>query len=141
MFRHRHHRLRRRNKHARSIRDNNAARRRFRKAFDSVWESSTGQPDTRFGTTAGHFAATRFEYGQQIAASMPHVGCIQKEHLVDEYRRSAQTLLESLTVLHTRMGTVDRDEYERLRRISEQSRMSAERVRLELEQHIADHRC
>jgi len=39
------------------------------------------------------------------------------------------------------MGTVEKDEYDRLRRITDEDRMKAEHARLEMERHVADHQC
>jgi len=69
------------------------------------------------------------------------MGCVEKLRLVDAYRKATECLLTSLTQLHTKMGTVERDEYDRLRRITEDDRMKADQARLEMERHIADHRC
>lgn len=69
------------------------------------------------------------------------MGCAEKSRLVDAYRKGTELLLASLDDLSTRMGTVDKDEYERLRRITEENRMKAEQARLNMERHVADHRC
>jgi hypothetical protein len=43
---------------------------------------------------------------------------------------------------HCRIGNVAaKDEYERLRRITEENRMKAEQGRLNMERHVVDHRC
>ena len=36
---------------------------------------------------------------------------------------------------------VEKDEYDRLRRIPDEDRMEAEHARLEMERHVADHQC
>jgi hypothetical protein len=69
------------------------------------------------------------------------MGCVEKLRLVDAYRKATEDLLTSLTDLHRKMGTVEKDEYDRLRRITDDDRMKAEHARLEMERHIADHRC
>lgn len=48
-----------------------------------------------------------------------------------------EMLLASLTELHSRMGTVEKDEYDRLPRITDEDRMKAEHARLEIERHVA----
>jgi hypothetical protein len=48
-----------------------------------------------------------------------------------------EMLLASLTELHSRVGTVEKDEYDRLRRITDEDRMKAEHARLEIERHVA----
>ncbi len=67
--------------------------------------------------------------------------CAEKSRLLEAYRKGTEMLLSSLDELSTRMGTVDKDEYERLRRITDENRMKAEQARLDMERHIADHRC
>ena len=37
------------------------------------------------------------------------------------------------------MGTVEKDEYDRLRRITDEDRTKAEHARLEMERHVGDH--
>jgi len=37
------------------------------------------------------------------------------------------------------MGTVEKDEYDRLRRITDEDRMKPEHARLEMERHVGDH--
>jgi hypothetical protein len=69
------------------------------------------------------------------------MGCLEKTRLVDAYRKATEMLLASLTELHSRMGTVEKDEYDRLRRITDEDRMKAEHARLEMERHVADHQC
>ena len=69
------------------------------------------------------------------------MGCVEKTRLVDAYRKATEMLLESLTELHSRMGTVEKDGYDRLRKITDEDRMKAEHARLEMERHVADHQC
>jgi hypothetical protein len=64
------------------------------------------------------------------------MGCAERLGLVDAYRKATEMLLASLTELHSRMRTVDKDEYDRQRRITDEDRMKAEHARLEIE-HVA----
>jgi hypothetical protein len=67
--------------------------------------------------------------------------CPEKTRLLNEYSEATQKFSESVSVLQTRMGTVPKNEYDRLVRLSETHRVRSEQARLDMERHIADHGC
>ena len=67
--------------------------------------------------------------------------CAEKEHLLGLYDAAANEFSRTVSVLKLRMGVLSREEYRRLRQFSEHARIKLEQVRLDLEQHIAEHGC
>ena len=58
-----------------------------------------------------------------------------------EYDAATSRFSEAVRELRRKMGTSPKDEYDHLERASNQARMRSEQARLELEQHVAAHRC
>jgi hypothetical protein len=69
------------------------------------------------------------------------VSCEEKTRLAMEYEAATSAFSEAVKELHRKIGTPPREEYRRLERISSEARVNSEQARLELEQHIATHRC
>ena len=67
--------------------------------------------------------------------------CEEKSRLVLAYEATTKNFAASITELQQKMGTSSKDEYERLRRIVDETRVKSEQSRLALEQHIAEHGC
>jgi hypothetical protein len=67
--------------------------------------------------------------------------CKEKERLTLEYQMATETFSQSVTDLRQKMGTSSQEEYERLKRITEEWRVHSEKARLSLEQHIVAHNC
>jgi hypothetical protein len=67
--------------------------------------------------------------------------CEEKGRLTLEYQEATAKFSQSVTDLRQKMGTLSQDEYERLKRITEQWRVRSEEARLGLDQHVAAHNC
>ena len=67
--------------------------------------------------------------------------CEEKGRLTMEYDSATAKFSAAVSELRLRMGTSQKDEYNRLERASNQARVRSEQSRLALEQHIAAHRC
>jgi hypothetical protein len=67
--------------------------------------------------------------------------CKEKARLTIEYQAATETFSMSVTELQIKMGVSSKAEYERLKRVSEESRRHSEHARLALEQHISAHGC
>jgi hypothetical protein len=67
--------------------------------------------------------------------------CDEKVLLQRRYARATGMYTDALTFLSARIGTVDKQEYERLRYIAERFRKASDYARMELEKHTADHGC
>lgn len=68
-------------------------------------------------------------------------GCEEKVRLLADYQAAAKKYSDSVGELNQKMGTSSRDQYERLQRISDETRMKSEQARPTFEQHTAAHRC
>jgi hypothetical protein len=62
--------------------------------------------------------------------------CEEKERLTLEYQMATEKFSQSVTNLRQKMVTSSQDEYERLKRITEEWRVHSEDARLSLEQHV-----
>jgi hypothetical protein len=69
------------------------------------------------------------------------MACPEKTRLSEVYEQATKKFSVSVTELHSKMGSVPKEEYERLQRASEENRVHSEEARLALEQHIAAHKC
>ena len=67
--------------------------------------------------------------------------CAEKRLLLKAYQLATASFSNQLTMLHERIGTTARDEYESLRRAVDAERVRSEQARLALEHHVADHGC
>jgi hypothetical protein len=68
-------------------------------------------------------------------------GCQKKVILLDEYVKTTEALLDSITVLSARIGKSDKAEYDRLREATEGSRMRSELARVALDSYVTSHKC
>ena len=67
--------------------------------------------------------------------------CKKKGRLTLEYQEATAKFSQSVTNLHEKMGTSSQEEYERLKRITEEWRVHSEEARLALERHVVAHNC
>lgn len=67
--------------------------------------------------------------------------CPEKLALAEDYEATTSTFSEAVTVLHQKMGTSVKVEYERLSRLADEARLKSESARLALEKHRAAHGC
>lgn len=68
------------------------------------------------------------------------IGCAEKR-LVSEYEAATALFSEAVTLLHQRMGTSAKEEFERLNHIANEARVRSERARLAVEEHASSHDC
>ena len=68
-------------------------------------------------------------------------GCQEKAILLDEYVKTTEALLDSITVMSARIGKSDKAEYNRLREATEGYRTQSELARVALDSHVAAHKC
>lgn len=69
------------------------------------------------------------------------IGCAEKRRLVSEYEAATSLFSEAVTLLHQRMGTSAKEEFERLNHIANEARVRSERARLAVEEHASSHNC
>ena len=69
------------------------------------------------------------------------MNCEEKSRLATEYEISTAKFSEAVTELRKKMGTSEKEEYQRLDRAANEARVKSEQARLALEQHVAAHRC
>jgi hypothetical protein len=67
--------------------------------------------------------------------------CEEKLRLTEQYQTANAAFSGAVQMLVRNMGTVSREEHERLRRNSEQMRLESEAGRLNLMRHIEQHGC
>jgi CHASE3 domain sensor protein len=67
--------------------------------------------------------------------------CGEKDRLALEYQEATAQFSQSVADLREKMGTSSQEEYERLKRTTEQWRVRSEEARLAFEQHVAAHNC
>jgi hypothetical protein len=67
--------------------------------------------------------------------------CDEKTRLLRQYDDATLAFSNAVQELRRKIGTSQKEEYERLERISNEVRVKSEQARLALEQHIAGHRC
>jgi ATP-dependent helicase YprA (DUF1998 family) len=71
----------------------------------------------------------------------PTSDCDEKTRLAQQYELATSQFSEAVKKLSQKMGTSSKEEYARLDRVANESRVKSEQARLALEQHIASHRC
>jgi hypothetical protein len=69
------------------------------------------------------------------------LSCKEKERLVIEYEATVGQFAEAVAELKDKIGTLPKEEYQRLDRAADEHRMKSEQARLALEQHVAAHGC
>ena len=69
------------------------------------------------------------------------MSCKEKDRLVSEYEATTVHFSEAVAELNDKIGTMPKEEYQRLDRAADEHRMKSEQARLALEQHIAAHGC
>ena len=67
--------------------------------------------------------------------------CEEKTRLGEEYEAATGRFCSAVTDLQQKMGTLPREEYDRMTRAANEARVKSEHARLALEEHIAVHRC
>ena len=67
--------------------------------------------------------------------------CEEKGRLALEYQEATEKFCQAVTELQEKLGKSSQEEYQRLKRVSEEWRVRSEQARLALEQHVAAHRC
>jgi hypothetical protein len=67
--------------------------------------------------------------------------CEEKDRLLREYNFATADFSRAVQVLHSRIGVLTKEEYQRVQRFSEESRLRSEKARLELERHTSEHGC
>ena len=67
--------------------------------------------------------------------------CEEKTRLAAEYESATGKFSAAVTELNHKIGISPKEEYERLDRAANESRVKSEQARLALEQHVAAHRC
>jgi len=71
----------------------------------------------------------------------PNVSCTEKYRLWRAYSFAIADFSRAVQVLNRYTGTMDREEYERLRNFANQAEWTSEQARRELERHAAEHGC
>lgn len=69
------------------------------------------------------------------------MNCKTKARLTMEYEAATTKFSQAVTELRHKIGTISKEEYERLSRDSNDERLKSKQARLALEQHTAEHRC
>jgi ElaB/YqjD/DUF883 family membrane-anchored ribosome-binding protein len=67
--------------------------------------------------------------------------CEEKHRLTGEHHAAIESYGDAVSKLLNGIGTTAKDDYERLRKRADEFRLYSERMRLALEQHIAEHGC
>lgn len=67
--------------------------------------------------------------------------CEEKERLLRIYSFASSDYSRAVQVLQRRLGTISKEEYQKLREFTEKTRELTEQSRLALEQHCAAHGC
>ena len=67
--------------------------------------------------------------------------CRDKTVLLLEYTAAVKEYADAIAELHELMATIPKSEYERLYRIAEMARITAEEARSAMEKHIRQHGC
>jgi hypothetical protein len=67
--------------------------------------------------------------------------CDEKTRLAQQYEFETAQFSEAVKELSQKIGTSSKEEYARLERVANQSRVKSEQARLALEQHITSHGC
>ena len=91
---------------------------------------------------ASHWELTRVrstpEWREKIPVSKM---CEEKTPSTEVYRDATERFSHSVNELREKVGKSPKEEYERLRRASEEWRVHSEQARLALEQHVVAHKC
>jgi hypothetical protein len=74
-------------------------------------------------------------------ANGPNECCGEKDRLERTCRIATADYNRAVQVLQHYTGSMLREEYERLRKFSEEARLKSEQARLELDRHTAEHGC
>jgi ATP-dependent helicase YprA (DUF1998 family) len=69
------------------------------------------------------------------------MNCEEKTRLAAQYDAATTKFSEAVTELRQKMGTLLKEDYQRLDRAANEARVKSEQARLALEQHIAAHNC
>lgn len=72
---------------------------------------------------------------------MGNMACEEKTRLTTEYEAATGKFAAAVTELQRKTGTSPKEEYERLNRAANESRVKSEHARLAVEAHIAAHGC
>jgi len=72
---------------------------------------------------------------------MPAFVCDERTRLLNDYSSATLALSASVDELIQKTGTALKAEYNRLKNATDQARIGAEQARLNLERHVAEHRC
>jgi hypothetical protein len=75
------------------------------------------------------------------SARMGIMGCEEKTRLTTEYEEATVRIAAAVTDLQRKTGTSPKEEYARLNRAANESRVKSEHARLAVEGHIATHGC
>jgi hypothetical protein len=67
--------------------------------------------------------------------------CEEKSRLLRVYSFATSDYNRAVQVLQRRLGTISKEEYQKLRAFTERSRELAEQTRLALERHSDEHDC
>jgi RNase P subunit RPR2 len=67
--------------------------------------------------------------------------CEKHAALLQVYQKAVSQMSTALDALQAAIATAPREEYARMRRYVEQSRIAAKRARLDLEKHVREHGC
>jgi len=71
----------------------------------------------------------------------PNESCGEKDRIERAYRIATADCGRAVQVLQRYAGSMLLEEYQRLRKFSEEARLRCEQARLELERHCAEHGC
>lgn len=69
------------------------------------------------------------------------MGCEEKNRLTAEYEEATGKFAAAVTESQRKTGTSSKEEYERLNRAANESRVKSEHARLVVDAHIAAHGC
>jgi len=76
-----------------------------------------------------------------VTASRAARTCDEKAELLRAYSFAASDYGRAVQVLNDHLGTLRKDEYEKMRKFSEKARREADEARAALERHTAEHGC
>jgi hypothetical protein len=80
------------------------------------------------------------KWGKMLNTDNP-VRCEVKRTLLDAYDTETAAFAASVSLLHQKLGTSSKEQYEALRRSVEVARVRSEQARLALEAHTVQHGC
>ena len=69
------------------------------------------------------------------------MSCVEKDALLTDYQRTLRQYSDTVGELKQRIGITSKTEYERMCKVAEETRLSAERLRVTLEEHTSEHGC